>query len=140
MTRIIKRQEETEELNIEYVQRLAEEYKQTKGVLEDIEKRANSLKKELNDIVIEHGVADDKGHLWVQVGDTKLKRERRVTRSFDTGSAKTWAEENGHWDSVKEVVEVISEDKLLNLAWTDKDLEETIQGFYIEKESWAFKA
>ncbi len=140
MTRIIKRQEETEELNIEYVQRLAEEYKKTKGVLEDIEKRANSLKKELNDIVIEHGVADDKGHLWVQVGDTKLKRERRVTRSFDTGSAKTWAEENGHWDSVKEVVEVISEDKLLNLAWTDKDLEETIQGFYIEKESWAFKA
>lgn len=139
MARVIKRQEETE-LNTEYVQRLAEEYKKTKGVLEDIEKRANSLKKELNDIVLEHGVADDKGHLWVQVGDVKLKRERRVTRSFDTDSAKTWAEASGHWDAVKEVVEVISEDKLLNLAWTDKDLEETIQGFYIEKESWAFKA
>ena len=137
MSRVVKRQEE---LNVEYVERLTEEYKKTKKVLEDFETRANSLKKELNDIVLEHGVADDKGHLWVQVGDVKLKRERRVTLSFDSESAKEWAQETNHWDEIKEIVEVISEDKLLGLAWTNKELEETIQGFYKEKESWAFKA
>ena len=138
MARIVKRQDSTE-LNTEYVERLAEEYKKSKQVLEDIEKRTNSLKKELTDIIIEHGVADDKGHVWVQIGDLKLKRERRVSRSFDTNSAREWAEENGYWDEVKEVVEVISEDKMLGLAWSNKDLSETIQGFYVEKESWAFK-
>jgi hypothetical protein len=138
MTRVVKKQD-SNELDLEYVKRLAEEYKNSKQILEDIEKRTNGLKKELADIVIEHGVADDKGHMWVQVGDVKLKRERRVSRSFDTESARAWAEENGHWDEVKEVVEVISEDKMLGLAWTNKDLASTIQGFYVEKESWAFK-
>jgi hypothetical protein len=130
----------TEELNTEYVERLAREYKDSKKVLDDIEKRTNGLKKELNDLVQAHGVEDDKGHIWLMVGDTKLKRERRVSRSLDTTTAREWAESSGHWDEVKEVVEVLSEDKLLNLAWTNKDLEETVQSFYIEKESWAFKA
>lgn len=138
MARVVKRQE-TSELNTEYIERLAEEYKKSKQVLEDIEKRTNSLKKELNDIVIEHGVADDKGHLWVQIGDIKLKRERRVSRSFDADSARAWAEESGHWDEVKEIVEVVSEDKMLGLAWSDASLAPTIQSFYVEKESWAFK-
>lgn len=139
MTRVVKRQSETE-LNIEYVQRLAEEYKKSKEVLEDIEKRTNSLKKELNDIVIEHGVVDDKGHLWVQVGDTKLKRERRVSRSFDTQGAEDWAKSTGNWDAIKETVEVVSEDKVLGLAWSDESINQIVQGFYIEKETWAFKA
>jgi hypothetical protein len=137
MTRIVKRQEE---LNTEYVERLVKEYKDSKKVLEDIEKRTNGLKKELNDYVQEYGMEDDKGHLWLSVGDTKLKRERRVSRSLDLSGARAWAEENGHWDDVKEIVETLSEDKLLNLAWVNKDLEETIQSFYIEKETWAFKA
>ena len=137
MTRIVKRQEE---LNTEYVERLVKEYKDSKKVLEDIEKRTNGLKKELNDYVQEYGMEDDKGHLWLSVGDAKLKRERRVSRSLDLAGARAWAEENGHWDDVKEIVETLSEDKLLNLAWVNKDLEETIQSFYIEKETWAFKA
>jgi hypothetical protein len=93
-----------------------------------------------DDTAVAYGMEDDKGHLWLSVGDAKLKRERRVSRSLDLDSARAWAEENGHWDDIKEVVEVLSEDKLLNLAWVNKDLEETIQSFYIEKETWAFKA
>jgi hypothetical protein len=37
-------------------------------------------------------------------------------------------------------VEVLSEDKLLGLAWNDEEIAKQIQTFYIEKESWAFKA
>lgn len=138
MTRVVKAQSE-DKPDLEYVKRLAEEFKKSKEVQEEIEKRTNSLKKELTSFVEEYGIPDDKGHVWLQVGDIKLKRERRVTRSFDSNSAREWAEETGHWDEVKEVVEVLSEDKLLGLAWSNKDLEEIIQSFYIEKESWAFK-
>lgn len=137
--RVVKREEE-QKPDTNYLERLAEEYKKSKEALAVVEKRTNDMKKELSVAVEQFGIADDKGHLWLQVGDLNLKREKRVSRSFDSQSAEQWARDNGHWDDVKEVIEVLSEDKILGLAWTQKELEETIMSFYIEKESWAFKA
>jgi hypothetical protein len=133
--RVIKR----EEPNNEYLERLAEEYKKSKETLALIEKRTNDMKKELSSAVEKFGTPDDKGHLWLSIGELSLKREKRVSRSFDSALAEQWAKDNGYWDDVKEVVEVLSEDKILGLAWSDKSLEELIMSFYIEKESWAFK-
>lgn len=127
------------EVDTEYLNRLAEEYKKTKQAEEDIAKRTSALKKELSDAVEKFGRADDKGHMWLEVGDYKLKRERRVNRSFDSKTAEEWAKENNYWDDLKEVIEVLSEDKVLGLAWSKPELADTIQGFYIEKEIWAFK-
>ena len=137
MTRIVKRDDDltNDDLDVTYLARLSEEYKKSKDVLTDIEKRTNGLKKELSDAVEKFGVADDKGHLWLNLGNSSLKRERRVTRSFDSQSAEVWAKENHHWDDIKDVVEVLSEDKILGLAWSNKELENTIQSFYVEKES-----
>lgn len=137
--KVIKRPE-TPEPNTAYIEKLVDEYKKSKEAMAAFEKRTNDMKKELSELVITHGIADDKGNLWMEVGDLKLKRERRLSRSLDVQGATAWAEENGYWDEVKEVVEHLSEDKLLGLAWNNKDLEEVIQSFYIEKEVWAFKA
>ena len=137
--RVVKR-EEQEQPDTAYLERLAEEYKKSKDTLALIEKRTNDMKKELSVAVEKFGTPDDKGHLWLSVGDLNLKREKRISRSFDSASAEQWARDNGYWDDVKEVIEVLSEDKILGLAWSDKSLEETIMEFYIEKESWAFKA
>lgn len=136
--RVVKREEQ--QPDTAYLARLAEEYKKSKEALAIVEKRTNDMKKELSTIVEQFGTADDKGHLWLQAGDLNLKREKRVSRSFDNQSAEQWARDNGYWDEVKEVVEILSEDKILGLAWTNKELEETIMSFYVEKESWAFKA
>jgi hypothetical protein len=135
--RVVKREEVN--LDLAYVQRLAEEFLRSKETQASIEKRTNSIKAELTTYVETAGVPDDKGHLWLTIGDMRLKRERRISRSLDTQAAQDWAVANGHWDSVKEVVEVLDEDKLLGLAWSNKELENQIQSFYIEKESWAFK-
>ena len=127
------------EIDTSYLQRLTEEFKKSKAALDSLEKRHNEMKKELTEAVTTHGVADNNGHIWLEVGDFKLKRERRVSRSFDTERATEWAKENGYWDDVKEVIEVLSEDKVLGLAWTNNDLKDTVQSFYTEKEVWAFK-
>lgn len=127
------------EINTTYLQRLTEEFKKSKEALESLEKRHNDMKKELTEAVISHGSVDNNGHIWLEIGDFKLKRERRVSRSFDTNRATEWAKENGYWDDVKEVIEVLSEDKVLGLAWTNDDLKDTVQSFYTEKEVWAFK-
>ena len=76
----------------------------------------------------------------MNIGGHELKRERRVSKSFNSTQAEEWAREQGLWDDVKEVIERLSEDKLLQLAWEDKALLTTVQTFYTEKETWAFKA
>jgi len=138
MTRIVKR--ESAQPDLTYLRRLTEDYKKSKEAQEQFEKRTNNIKKELSDAVVQMGTPDDKGNIWLDLGDIKLKRERRISRSLDTESAIQWAQKSGLWDEVKEIIEVLSEDKLLGLAWERKELEETIQAFYIEKETWAFKA
>lgn len=129
----------SEELDTAYIERLVDEFKKNKELQEQVEKRTTSLKKELTEYVSNFGSADDKGHMWLEVGDLKLKKERRVSRSLDTSKATEWAKENGYWDEIKEVIEVLSEDKLLGLAWGDDDMEAIVQSMYIEKEVWAFK-
>lgn len=123
-----------------YYTKLVEEFVSQKKLLSQLEARVEKMKKELSTVVEDYGTQDDSGHIWLNIGGHELKRERRVSKSFNTSQAEEWARANGLWDNVKEVIERISEDKLLGLAWDDKSLLPTIQGFYTEKETWAFKA
>lgn len=124
----------------EYYEKLLQEFKTAKEAVENLTKRQNNLKTELVEALKENGYEDDKGHIWWQVGDSEIKYERRVSRSLNIEAAEQWARELGIWDDLKKVVESIDEDKLLGYAWNHKDSEDVIQGFYVEKESWAFKA
>jgi hypothetical protein len=137
--RVVKRQDQTKP-DESYIKRLVEEFKNEKAFVEEREKRLTSLKKELSEYVDSNGIADHNGHLWVKIDDIEIKRERRVSRSFNSAKAREWAEENGFWDQVSETIVTLSEDKMLALAWENKDLAPIIQAFYEEKESWAFKA
>lgn len=128
-----------EEMNTEYIERLAEEFKKSKEAIESMTKRQEAMKKELTDFVLTHGRADEKGSLYLTVGDFDMKRERRISRSLDLNAVQEWAQENGYWDDIKEVIEVVNEDKLMNLAWQNEQVAETLESFYTVKEVWAFK-
>lgn len=132
--------ESTNNKSEEYYERLAQEFKKSKEAIDSLTKRQNEMKAELVKAIQDNGYEDDKGHIWYKVGALELKYERRVTRSFNSDAAEQWARENGLWDDLKKVVEVLDEDKLLGYAWNHKEVESTIQDFYVEKESWAFKA
>ena len=129
-----------QEQDTAHLMRLAKEYKDSKELLEKMKKRQDSMRDELIAAVEAHGYTDDKGHQWLKLGDLELKRERRVSRSLDSKTAEAWAKENGFWEKVKEVVEHLSEEKLLALAWEDKSLNDIVAAFYQEKEVWALKA
>lgn len=124
----------------EYYERLAQEFKKSKEGIEALTKRQNDMKAELVKAIQDNGYEDDKGHKWFKVGDIELKYERRVSRSLNMEAAEQWARGLGIWDDLKKVVEQLDEDKLLGYAWNHKEQEDTIQNFYVEKESWAFKA
>jgi hypothetical protein len=123
----------------EYVQRLLEEYHNAKQFSDAATKRTDELKSELGKIVEQYGQADDKGHLWVGVGSHALKRERRVSKNLNVDAAETWAKGNGLWEEVSEVVERLSEDRLLSLAWEKPDYAEEIGDLYTDRIIWAFK-
>lgn len=130
----------TAEYDEAYYTKMVEEFVSDKKLLSQLETRVEKKKKELSAIVDQLGTPDDSGHIWLNIGGHELKRERRVSKSFNTTQAEEWAREQGLWDDVKEVIERISEDKLLGLAWNDKSLLSVVQSFYTEKETWAFKA
>lgn len=120
-----------------------QDYVMQKKTLTALEAKVSKMKKELSDLVDEYGTPDDSGHRWLNVGTYELKRERRVSKSFDVSAAEMWARSKGLWDAVKEVIpehEVLSEDKLVGYAWKHKEFATDVQGFYTEKETWAFKA
>ena len=123
----------------DYYERLAQEFKKSKEAIDSLTKRQNEMRTELVKAIQENGYEDDKGHLWYSAGSTEIKYERRVSRSFNIEAAEQWAKGLGIWEDLKKVVEMLDEDKLLGYAWNHKDKEEEIQGFYIEKESWALK-
>lgn len=129
-----------EQIDETYYTRLIENFVSQKRLLSSLETQINKMKKELSDLVDEHGTPDDSGHKWLNVGGHELKRERRVSKNLDVAAATEWAKSNGMWNDVMEVVEILSEDKLLGKAWDDKTLMPVVQGFYVEKETWAFKA
>ena len=136
----IVREAPASEFDETYARRVVEDFKNHKALLDQTQKRADALKAELTEMLVAHGKPDEKGNIWIDLGDLELKRERRVSKSFNSSAAEAWAKENGHWDTVKEVIEVLSEDKLLGLAWNDEDIQEKVKTFYVEKETWALKA
>jgi hypothetical protein len=136
----IVRETPASEFDEAYARRVVEDFKNHKSMLDQTQKRTDALKAELTEMLVAHGKPDEKGNIWIDLGDLELKRERRVSKSFNTSAAEAWAKENGHWDTVREVIEVLSEDKLLGLAWNDEAIQEKVKTFYVEKETWALKA
>ena len=123
-----------------YYEKLADDFRKSKEAIDALTKRQEAMKKELVQAVKDNGYEDEKGNVWLKLGEKELKYERRVSRALNADAAEQWAREQGIWDDIKEVVERLSEEKLLGYSWLHKEVEDIIQGFYSEKESWAFKA
>lgn len=128
-----------DKVDSEIVGRLVTEYKSSREMVDKVQARVDEFKRELTRLVKSHGKPDDRGHLWLPAGDSQVKHERRVSKSFDLQSAREWAKEIGIWDEVKEVVETTSEDQILKYVWSHPEHESTLASFYTERESWAFK-
>lgn len=118
---------------------LLQSYQNQKEFADRLMARVDEMKKDLIKRVEAQGFTDDRGHQWLNAGEHLLKRERRVSVSFNTQYAEQWAREQGLWDEVKEVIEVLSEEKLLAVLWDREDTKHKLDDFYSKRESYAFK-
>lgn len=118
---------------------LTREYLNTKSLLDKTTLRLNELKKSLSEMVDEAGHEDDKGNLWMPVGDHQCKKEKRLSVSLDEPRAEAWAREIGIWDSVKVVTEKLDLDKLMAVCWENEEHRQIVDKMFQEKVTWAFK-
>jgi len=104
-------------------------------------------RKVIMDELAESGQTDQKGNQWIYFTDDPvegrvkgIKRERRVSRRLDEETAEEYLREKGLYEQCTETIVVLSEEKLLALAFgqgapiTDEDLE----SLYVVNETWAF--
>lgn len=116
-------------------------YFETKALADEAAARLKAQRDTLISFVEEHGIEDDKGHVWVESpGVGRAKRERRVTNVFDADAAESWLMEHNLWDECTETLTVINEDAVLGKIFTEEIPEEVGQSWYSEKETFAFKA
>lgn len=118
---------------------LVKMYREQKEFADKLNARVDEIKQELIKRVQEEGFVDDKGNQWLDSGDFQLKRERRVSVSFNEHFAEEWAKKKGVWDQVKEVREFVSEDQILAVAWDDEEMKHDLDNFYTRRENFAFK-
>jgi hypothetical protein len=118
---------------------LVKMYQEQKEFADKVFTRVNELKKELTSLIEEDGFTDERGHQWLDAGGFQLKRERRVTVSFDDQFAEEWAKSKGVWDKVKETKEFVNEDQLLAVVWDDEEMKNDLDKFYTKRETYAFK-
>jgi hypothetical protein len=118
---------------------LVKMYREQKEFADKLNARVDEIKQELIKRVQEEGFVDDKGNQWLDSGDFQLKRERRVSVSFNEHFAEDWAKKKGVWDQVKEVREFVSEDQILAVAWDDEEMKHDLDNFYTRRENFAFK-
>ena len=133
MPRVIKRAPQVDPL------KLIEEYRKQDELAKAAAANANKLKEMLRSILVEQGASDDVGHLWLEVGDFKLKHEKRVQTGLDRAAALEWCDEHGLRDEVIETVEQFSEDDFHRLVWEKKIPRKVANSFATENVTWAFK-
>lgn len=123
------------------LERLTKEYLDTKNMADKVNDRLDELKAALSMRVMKDGQEDDRGNLWLPVGSRQLKREKRVSITFDEEAAEQWAKEQGIFNDVKRIIikEKIDMDLLLAYAWEHKEVQQCIESFNTEKITWAFK-
>jgi hypothetical protein len=123
----------------DYYFRLAKEFQAAKDASDVFKKRAEKMRAELVQAVTDLGYEDDKHHRWMESDDLQIKYERRVSKRLDLEAVEAWAKENGVWDDIKEVVEVVNEDRLMALAWDNPEIQKVVQSLYVETENYALK-
>lgn len=95
------------------------------------------LKQRISEEVDMNGDKDSKGHVWWNIGETLLQRQRRVKTSQDFEAAERIFNEKNLYDECVKFVPAINEDAVYAAFQEGRLTEEDLQEIYPVEESWA---
>jgi hypothetical protein len=116
------------------------EYFNAKSLADKATERVRKQRDLLIDYAEEAGVEDDKGHRWVEVpGVGTIKRERRVSVSFDSVFAEAWLRSKDMYDECTVTVVELDEDVVLGKLYEGDIPEDVGQSMYPTKEQFSLR-
>ena len=95
------------------------------------------LKQRISEEVDMNGDKDSKGHVWWNIGETLLQRQRRVKTSQDFEAAERIFNEKNLYDECVKFVPAINDDAVYAAFQEGRLTEEDLQEIYPVEESWA---
>lgn len=131
------------DLDIKQLKDTVRQYVVIKDEITNLTNRQNSLKKQLQDLIKEHGEVDSRGHIVLEVNDevsgiTSIKQQRRVSKSLDMDVAENIIEDKNLEDSCIVMVPTIDEEAIMAAFYAGKLTEADIDAMFPEKVTYAF--
>jgi hypothetical protein len=115
-------------------------YLQTKSMHDELTTRLKQQRDALIEVVVDHGVVDEKGHVWLQAPGVGIaKRELRSKNVFDEQFAEQWLKENGLWEQCSTTITVVDEDAVLARIYDATIPKDVEQRMYTTQAVYAFK-
>jgi len=120
-----------------------QQYVAIKDQIAQLTARQNEIKKRLQNLAVEHGQENDKGHRILEVNDSttgvvEIVNQRRVSKSLDEESATKLLSDKDLIESCLEFVPVINEEAVMKAFYDGKLTEEDIDAMFPSQVTWAF--
>lgn len=129
-------------MDLEQVKKNVRQYIRLKDEVGVLTTRQNELKSRLLS-ELDEVEADDKGHRVLElnddiVGDVRITKQKRVSKSLDMNVAETILTQKGIKDTCIKMVPVLDEGAIMSAFYEGYLTEEDIDSMFPAKESYAF--
>ena len=129
-------------MDINEVKNLVRQHVVLKQKVDDLSTLQSTVKQSLTESLQELGVADDKGHLIIELGEdvegiARIQRQRRVSKSLDIEVAEDLLKAKGLHEKCIKMIPVLDEDEIMSAFYDGLITEEDIDTMFPAKITWA---
>ena len=125
-------------MDIDSVKQTLSQYLALRSEIDLLTDRTTDLKKRLTADVEELGKTDDRGHIVLEIDNSRLIKQRKVSKPLDMDVAEKLLREKGLYDKCVKLVPVLQENEILACVYTDELAEDDIDTMFPSKVSYAF--
>ena len=125
-------------MDIDSVKQTLAQYLALRSEIDLLTDRTTDLKKRLTADVEELGKTDDRGHIVLEIDNSRLIKQRKVSKPLDMDVAEKLLREKGLYDKCVKLVPVLQENEILACVYTDELSEADIDTMFPSKVSYAF--
>jgi predicted naringenin-chalcone synthase len=125
-------------MDINTVKQNLKQYLALKSELDLLTDRTTELKKRLTSDVEELGKTDDRGHVVLEIDNSRLIKQRKVSKPLDMDVAEKLLREKNIYDKCVKMVPVLQENEILACVYTGELSESDIDTMFPAKVSYAF--
>jgi hypothetical protein len=125
-------------MDINTVKQTVKQYLNLKSEIDLLTDRSTELKKRLTADVEELGKTDERCHIFLELEEAKLTKQRKVSKNLDMEIAEKLLKERNIYDKCVKMMPVLQENEILACVYTGELSESDIDEMFPAKVSYAF--